>query len=58
LSKLPHFSPDEILGNTFVRTLADEKTYLVTVVRISQDHDAKNHANIKLLVELGEKAFE
>jgi hypothetical protein len=56
--KLPRFSPDELLGKTFVRTLDDGQSYRATVVRKIQDHDAENHANIKFLVELGDGAFD
>jgi hypothetical protein len=58
LFKLPRFSPDELLGKPFVRTLDDGKSYRATVVRKIQDHDAENHANIKFLVELGDGAFD
>jgi hypothetical protein len=56
--KLPRFSPDELLGKTFVRTLDDGKPYHTTIVRKIQDLDAENHANIKFLVELGVRAFD
>jgi hypothetical protein len=41
-----------LLGQTFVRTL-DGASYRATVLRIIQDIDADNHANIKFLAELG-----
>jgi hypothetical protein len=56
--KLPRFSPDELLGKTFVRTLDDGKSYRATIVRKIQDLDAENHTNIKFLVELGDGAFD
>jgi hypothetical protein len=56
--KLPRFSPDELLGKTFVRTLDDGQSYRATVVRNIQDHDAENHDNNKFLVELGDGAFD
>jgi hypothetical protein len=59
LLTLPLFSPDELLGKRFVRTLDDGKNYRAcTVVRKIQDHDAENHNRIKFLVELGDGAFD
>jgi hypothetical protein len=57
LLKLPSFSPDELLGKTFVRTLDDGRSYRATIVRKIQDLHAENHTNIKFLVELGDRAF-
>jgi hypothetical protein len=54
---MPRFSPYELLGNTFARTLDDGKSYHATVVRKIQDQDADNHANIKFLDELRYCAF-
>jgi hypothetical protein len=50
---LPRFSPEELLGKSFVRTLDDGKSYRATFVRRIQDHDAENHNRNKFLVELG-----
>ena len=52
--KMPRFSPDELIGNTFVRTVDDGNSYRATVLCKIQDHDAENHANIKFLIELGD----
>jgi hypothetical protein len=56
--KVPRFSPDELIDKTFVHTLDKEKSYRATIVRKIQDLDARNHANIKFLVELGDGAFD
>jgi hypothetical protein len=52
--KMPQFSTDELLGKTFVRKLDDGTSYRATVLHKIQDLDAENHANIKVLVELGD----
>jgi hypothetical protein len=56
--KMPRFSPDELIGKTFVRTLEDGNNYKATVLRKIQDHEAENHTNIKFLVELGDGEFD
>ena len=56
--KMPRFSPDELIGKSFVRTIDDDTSYKATVLRKIQDHEAHNHANIKFLVELGDGAFD
>jgi hypothetical protein len=56
--KLPRFSPDELLGETFVLTLDDGKSYRATIVRKIQDLDTENHANVKFLVVLGDGACD
>jgi hypothetical protein len=45
------------VGKTFVHTSDNGKYYRATIVRKIQYVDAENHANIKLLVELGDGAF-
>ena len=56
--KLPRFSPDELVGKVFVRSLDDGKNYRAKVVRKIQDHDADCHKNIKFLVELGDGEYD
>jgi hypothetical protein len=51
---MPQFSPDDLVGKTFVCTLDDGNSYRATVLRKIQDLEAENHANIKFLVELGD----
>jgi hypothetical protein len=51
------FSPDELLGKKFERTLNGGKSYRAKIVRKIQDLDAANHANFTFLDELGDGAF-
>ena len=57
-SKMPQFSPNELIGKTFVRTLDDGNSYRATLLLKIQDHETENHANIKFLVELGDSKFD
>jgi hypothetical protein len=50
--KLPHFSPDELLGLTFIRDMDDGRKFRATVARQIVDNDAANHQRIKFLVEM------
>ena len=56
--KMPRFSPDELIGKTFVRTLDNGNNYKATVLRKIQDQEAENHSNIKFLIELGDGEFD
>jgi hypothetical protein len=56
--KLPKFSPDELIGKTFARTLDDGKTCRAKIVRKIIDQDAENHKNLKFLATLGEGEFD
>ena len=51
---LPKFSPDELLGLTFLRHMDDGQTYRAEIVRNILDNDAANHERIKFLVSIGE----
>jgi hypothetical protein len=46
--KLPRFSPNELLGKCFLRTLDDGKSYCATVVLKIHNHDAENHTRISV----------
>jgi hypothetical protein len=50
--KLPHFSPDELLGLTFIRDMPDGRKFRASVARKIRDADAANHHKIKFLVEM------
>ena len=50
--KLPQFSPDELLGATFLKENG-ENTYRYEVVRKIEDMDAENHKNLKFLIQYG-----
>ena len=56
--KLPRFSPEELLGKTFLRQLDDGKSYRAKVIRKMLDQDAENHQNIKFLLEIGDGKFD
>ena len=50
--KLPHFSPDDLLGLTFIRDMPDGRKFRATVARKIKDDDAANHQKIRFLVEM------
>jgi hypothetical protein len=51
--KSPHFSPDDLLGLTFIRDMDDGRKFWATVARQQiVDNDAANHQRIKFLVEM------
>jgi hypothetical protein len=50
--KLPHFSPDELLGLTFIRDMPDGRKFRAFVARKILDNDAANHQKIRFLVEM------
>jgi hypothetical protein len=56
--KLPQFSPDELLGRSFVRTLDDGRSSRATILRKIQDMDNENHKEIKFLVGLDDGEFD
>jgi hypothetical protein len=50
--KLAYFSPDELIGLTFIRDMEDGHKFRATVARKILDNDATNHQSIKFLVEM------
>ena len=56
--QLPKFSPDELIGKTFVCEMDDGNTYRAQIIQKILDHDAENHQNIKFLVKLGDGDFD
>ena len=52
--KLPKFSPDELLGLSFLRETDDGQKYRAQVVRKILYNDASNHEKIKFLITLGD----
>ena len=52
--KLPHSSPDELLGLTFIRDIPDSRKVRATVARKIKDDDAANHQKIRFLVEMSD----
>jgi hypothetical protein len=56
--KLPRFSPDELMGRTFLRQLHDGQKYHAKIHQKIQDNDAENHNKIKFLIEIGDGNFD
>ncbi len=56
--RLPKFSPDELIGLTFLRDTPDDQKVRAKVVRKVIDRDAENHQNIKFLLSLGDDEME
>jgi hypothetical protein len=55
--KLPKFSPDELLGITFLRDTDNGQTFRAKVVSKIKDRDAENHQNLKFLCVLGDNDY-
>jgi hypothetical protein len=51
--KLPHFSPDERLGLTFIHDMPDGSKHRASAARKIRDDDAANHKKIRFLIEIG-----
>ena len=56
--KLPKFSPDELIGQTFIQQDDDGTNYSATIVKRIKDKESENHQNIKFLIEYGEGKYE
>ena len=56
--KLPTFSPEQLLGLTFLRETEDGQKIRAKVTRKVMDRDAENHENIKFLISCGEEEYE
>ena len=56
--KIPKFSPEELLGITFLRETPDDEVIRAKVIRKVLDRDAENHENIKFLISLGDDELE
>jgi hypothetical protein len=58
--KLPKFSPDKLIGLTFVRETKDGQKVRAKIMRqiITMENDACGHEDIWFLVKLGEKASD
>jgi hypothetical protein len=56
--KLPKFSPDELLGQRFIKHDNDGNNYSAKVIKRIIDKDTENQNNIKFLVELADGKFE
>ena len=56
--QLPKFSPDELLGLSFLHDTDNGQHIQAKVTRKILDRDAENHQNIKFLVQCGEDEYE
>ena len=56
--KLPRFSPDELMGQTFIRTDEEGNHYAAKIVRKITDKDAENYKKIQFLVEIGDGKYD
>ena len=56
--ELPKFSPDELLGLTYLHDVGDGEKMRAKITRKIIDRDAQNHQNIKFLVSVGDEAYE
>ena len=56
--ELPKYSPEELLGLTFLRETEDGDKIRAKIVRKIMDRDAQNHQNIKFLISVGDDAYE
>jgi hypothetical protein len=50
--KLPHFSPDELLGLTFTRDMPDGRKFRASAAHKIKDDDSANYQKIKFLVKM------
>jgi len=57
-TELPKFSPEELIGVTFLRETQDGEKVRAKIVRKVIDRDAEDHKNIKMLVSLGADEIE
>ena len=56
--KLPKFSPEELLGLTFLHDTSDGQRVCAEVMRRIRDQDSANHQNIKFVIEYGDPSYE
>ena len=56
--EIPKFSPNELLGLTFLRDTEDGERLRAKVTRKIMDRDAQNHQHIKFLVTIGDGSVE
>ena len=52
--KLPKFTPEQLIGLTYLHDTGNGEKVRATVLKKLQDHSANNHQNIKMLVGVGE----
>ena len=57
-TKLPHFSPEELLGLTFLHDITDGQQVRAEVIKRINDMDGENHKNIKFIIAYGDPQYE
>ena len=58
MTESPKFSPEELLGLTFLRDTDSGERIRAKVTRKIMDRDAENHQKIKFLINCGDDAYE
>ena len=56
--KLPKFSPDELIGVTFLHDTSNGERVRAEIVKKINDIDSENHHNIKFLIQFGDPCYE
>jgi hypothetical protein len=56
--KRPLFTPEELIGRTFLRETDDRQAFRAKIVRKILDNESKNHQKIKLLLEIGRGDYD
>ncbi len=56
--KLPRFSPEELIGRTFLYETGDDQTVRATITKKILDKDADNHQRIKMLLSYDDGRIE
>jgi hypothetical protein len=56
--RLPHFSPEELLGLTFLYDTEDGQKVRAKVVSQVMNKDRENHKNIQFLLDLGDEQLQ
>ena len=56
--KLPKFTPQELIGQTFTHDIGDGKAYKAKVVRQIMDKEAEDRKQVKFLIEIGDGELE
>ena len=56
--KLPKFSPQELIGLTFLHDTEDGQRIRAEVIKHNKDREGENHKNIKFVIEYGDPVYE
>ena len=57
-TKLPKFSPEELLGLTFLHDTPDGQRVRAEIVRRFEDMESENHRNIRFVIKYGDPNYE